>query len=222
MKFGLIKEAIDNKVTELLKEGDNNGANEVLKMIHDDKKIKEQYKLYADVEKFNTTSDYIAGQFIQERVVDFAKLFGKDELTKHNREIAEKLGLDVNNVSNKKMEKLDEFIFGNTKTKSQRFEALINQIKNNHGLKETFGDKFGIEYDQLNEELQKIVKENKDDSSEMFSKIKKSTLKYFNEQIELTSNLDEKSMFIDAKSKIVDMDKYTDENITKLIKLQMN
>lgn len=220
MKFGLIKEAIDDKMVSLMKSGDSEGVKTLIKSIHENKQVSAQYKIYADVEKFETQSDFVAGEFIKEHVVDFAKLFGKDELTKANREIAEKLGLDLTKVTNKKMEVLDEFVFGNNKTKEQKYEALISQIKRHKYMSESFTKKFDVDYFDCNEKVQSIISENVDNNEELFKALKKSTLRYFNEQIENSKDLDEKSLFIDVKAKVVDMTEATDENISSLIKLQ--
>ena len=224
MNFATIKQAIDNKITNLIKENNQTEVKNILNTIKSDKVLSTQWKVYNKVENFSTTSDYLAGKFISEQV-DIISLFKKEEITDKNKALAEKLGLDLTTVTNKKLTQLDELFYGKEVVPHHvRFENLMKQLKNdlNHvdtKVVSSIKENLNLDINELPDNVKSIVIENYNDSDMLFKKVKFQALTFINNQISESKDVTLKNKLVDAKLKISEMEMST-TNTTELINLQ--
>lgn len=214
MNFGILKEAIDEKLTSYIEESNNNGINKILSLIKEDKAISTQWQVYNDVENFKTNSDFVAGKFLSEKF-DLIAAFKKEELTEKNKQLADKLGIDYSRVTNKKLNKLDELFFGTTDGKYSKMEKLITQLKVENNINEDLG----IDFESLNSDLKKAISENHNNNEQLFSTVKDLAIKFIDSEINESKDVDIKNKLVDTKLKIVNMSPSI-QNTKDLINLQ--
>jgi len=237
--FGLIKEYINNKLTESIIKKNDDGKKifkQYLKMLKENEILKTQFFVYN-----NITNKYIgdateAKDYIKENI-DLLKKYKKEDILKSNKELFSMLkDVKDNNYEFKEIhECISKLIF--TEKNPNTLDTLTESINilKNHMLKEKLNEsneyehsdlppsvltkiavnKFNSKYSEISESEKNIIKtilsSNEEGKMKLFVDMIRECVDTIDKQLSLNEDLEIKGKLLTAKDKLLRME-YKKEN----------